>query len=114
MAVIGAVIGEGVRKESNPLELNVIINIAASAFLAYLAALGLQSIGTVADGVLISLSGLFGYLGDQYSKGWLLKALKRYEMREDRPREITGSKEEKKKSGEVKEIKKNSSKEKQR
>ena len=100
MAVIGAVIGEGVRKESNLLELRVIINIAASAFLAYLAALGLESIGTVADGILISLAGLFGYLGDQYSKGWLLTALRRYEIREDRPRVIAGSKEEKKDKGE--------------
>jgi len=79
MAVIGAMIGEGVRKESSLLELNVIINIAASAFLAYLLAYALQSAGSVNDGILISLAGLFGYLGDQYSKGWLLKALKRYE-----------------------------------
>ncbi len=78
MAVIGAMIGEGVRKESSLLEVTVIINIAASAFLAYIAAYGLQSMGSVHDGILISLAGLFGYLGDQYSKGWLLKALKRY------------------------------------
>ena len=79
MAVIGAMIGEGARKESSLLEMHVIINIAASAFLAYLAAFGLMSLGSVHDGILISLSGLLGYLGDQYSKGWLLKALKRYE-----------------------------------
>ena len=82
MAVIGAMIGEGVRKESNPLELKVIINIAASAFLAYLAAYGLESMGSISDGILASLAGLFGYLGDQYSKGWLLKVIKRYEIRE--------------------------------
>ena len=78
MAVIGAMIGEGARKDSSLLEVTVIINIAASAFLAYIAAYGLQSMGSVHDGILISLAGLFGYLGDQYSKGWLLKALKRY------------------------------------
>jgi len=72
-------IGEGARKESSLLEMHVVINIAASAFLAYLAAFGLMSLGSVHDGILISLSGLLGYLGDQYSKGWLLKALKRYE-----------------------------------
>ena len=95
MAVIGAMIGEGVRKESNPLELKVIINIAASAFLAYLAAYGLQSMGSVNNGILISLAGLFGYLGDQYSKEWLLKALKRYEMRETSLAEHGDSTEEK-------------------
>ena len=82
MAVIGAMIGEGVRKESNPLELKVIINIAASAFLAYLAAYGLESMGSISDGILASLAGLFGYLGDQYSKGWLLKVMNRYEIGE--------------------------------
>ena len=87
MAVIGAMIGEGVRKESNLLELKVIINIAASAFLAYLAAYGLMSLGSVHEGIIVSLSGLLGYLGDQYSKGWLLKALKRYEMGEMKPTE---------------------------
>ena len=97
MAVVGAMIGEGVRKDSSLLELNVIINIAASAFLAYIAAYGLQSMGSVNDGILISLAGLFGYLGDQYSKGWLLKALKRYGIRVTESLETESLKEEKNK-----------------
>jgi|GEM_PF-947900 len=95
MALIGAMIGEGARKESSLLEMHVIINIAASAFLAYLAAFGLMSLGSVHDGILISLSGLLGYLGDQYSKGWLLKALKRYENGETGISGTEGLKEEK-------------------
>ena len=51
MAVIGAMIGEGARKDSSLLEMQVIINIAASAFLAYLAAYGLMSLGSVHDGI---------------------------------------------------------------
>ena len=80
MAVIGAMIGEGVRKESSLLKLNVITNIAASAFLAYIVAFSLQSMASVNDSTLISLAGLFGYLGDHFSKGWLLKALKHYKI----------------------------------
>ncbi|NBG89338.1 hypothetical protein [Isachenkonia alkalipeptolytica] len=95
MAVIGAMIGEGARKDSSLLEMQVIINIAASAFLAYLAAFGLMSLGSVHDGILISLSGLLGYLGDQYSKGWLLKALKRYDNGEIRISEKEALKEKK-------------------
>jgi len=95
MAVIGAMIGEGARKESSLLEVNVVISIAASAFLAYLAAFGLMSLGSLHDGIVVSLSGLLGYLGDQYSKGWLLKVLKRYENGETEISEKEGLKEEK-------------------
>ena len=95
MARIGAMIGEGARKDSSLLEMHVIINIAASAFLAYLAAMGLMSLGTLHDGILITLSGLLGYLGDQYSKGWLLKALKHYGKEEIRISEREALKEEK-------------------
>ena len=82
MAVIGAMIGEGIRMESEALELRLILHIAASAFLAYLAAQSVNSLVTVDDGILITIAGLLGYLGDQYSKGWLLKVVKRYDIRE--------------------------------
>ncbi len=78
MALIGAIVGEGARKELQEEGLIVVMDILAAGFLAFLFVSFLESFERIDRGILVFLAGFLGYLGELYTKELCLKALKRY------------------------------------
>ena len=83
MALVGSIIGEGVRKDLEEEGLIVILDIIASGFLAFLFVSFLGSFEKIDRGILVFLAGFLGYLGELYTKELCLKALKRYTKKGD-------------------------------
>lgn len=77
MALVGAALGETSRK--NPPR--AIISILASGFLAFVTVNFLESLGFIDEKVLLSLAGILGFLGEKYTKDFLLMLLEKYKKK---------------------------------
>ena len=83
MALIGALVGEGMRKDLQSEGLAVILDVLAAGFLAFLFVSFLESFHRIDREILVVLAGFLGYLGELYTKELCLKALRRYREKED-------------------------------